>query len=128
MTGISSRHDVAPDCGADRTARGLAAQLRVSVGLDSRRFLSHVVQKRSLLFAREELEETQSRMQENIGIFILQIRSRQEVCADHLQSVATGLVAAQHQSRRFDRLLNNGHLTFVELEINNFPGPGLLPG
>ena len=31
-------------------------------------------------------------MQEDLGIFVLQIRSRQEVRADHLQAVASGLM------------------------------------
>ena len=110
---ISSRRDGALGCGECRTDQVRAAGADFSVESDSRRFLGHVVQKRPLLFAGEELEEPQSRLQENIGIFILQIRSCQKVCADHLQAVAAGLVAAQHQSRRLDRLLHDRNLAFV---------------
>ncbi len=63
------------------------------------------------------LKNRRRRLQENIGIFILQIRSRQEVCTDHFQAIAPGFVAAQHQSCRFDRLLNDRDLALVQLEI-----------
>jgi hypothetical protein len=69
-----------------------------------------VVQKRLSFFSREELEKPQGRLQEDLGIFVFQVCSRQEVRADHLQTVTSGFVAAQHQGCRFDRLLNDRQL------------------
>jgi hypothetical protein len=68
------------------------------------------------LFTGQKPEKPQGRLQKDLGIFILQIRSRQEVRADHLQAEPSGLIAAQHESRRFDRLLNDRQLALVQLE------------
>jgi hypothetical protein len=43
---------------------------------------------------------------------------RCEVGADHLQTVPTRFVRAQHQRRRLDCLLDDWDLALVELEIN----------
>src|SRR5579862_6811919 len=43
----------------------------------------------------------------------------QEIGANHLETVTSSLVRAEHQGRRFDRLFDNGNLAFVEFEIND---------
>src|SRR5579864_4448587 len=57
-------------------------------------------------------------MQKHVGLSVVEIRACEEVCADHLETVAAGFVAAQHHGSCFDRLVNNGDLAFVDLEID----------
>src|SRR2546430_16789490 len=63
-----------------------------------------------------------------MGITIVQIRSSQKVGTDHLQAVAAGAIASQHQSRCFQRLLNDRDLALVELEINDLTRLSFFPG
>src|ERR1039458_9566159 len=48
----------------------------------------------------------------------VQVRSSQEVGADHLQAVTARFVRAQHQSCRLDCLLDDRDLALVDLEID----------
>ena len=45
-----------------------------------------------------------------------QTHSRQEIRADHLEAIASGLVAPQHQRGRLERLLNHRQLALVSLK------------
>src|SRR5690348_18011859 len=56
------------------------------------------------------------------------ISSRKKVSTDHLQTVAAGAVASQHQSCRFQGLLDHWDLALVQLEIDDLPGLGLSSG
>src|SRR5215469_2696034 len=53
---------------------------------------------------------------------------RPEIGADHLQAVSARAIRSQHQSSRFQRLLNYWDLTPVEVEIDDLPGFGFLAG
>jgi len=44
-----------------------------------------------------------------------------KVRADHFQTVASGSIAAQHQSCGFDRFLNDRHLALIKFEVDNLP-------
>ena len=71
-----------------------------------------------LLFARQEIEELVDRLQQYFRISLLEVRSRKEIGADHLQAVTAGLVRSQHQGS-FQGLLDDRNLAFVDLEIND---------
>ena len=49
---------------------------------------------------------------------MIQIGSGQKVRADHFQTVASGSIAAQHQSCGFDRFLNDRHLALIKFEVS----------
>ena len=63
-----------------------------------------------------------------VGSSLSEIRSCQEVRADHLQTVAPRLVRSQHQSCRLNRLLDDRNLGLVQLEVDNLPRFRLPPG
>jgi hypothetical protein len=113
MIGSANRRGATLGCGDCRIGRARAVGVYFSIEPDSRHLLGHVVQKCLFIFAGEELEEPQCRLQENVGIFILQVGSRQKIRTNHLQTVAARFVAAQHQSCPFDRLLDNRDLALV---------------
>jgi len=48
---------------------------------------------------------------------MVKVRTRQEVSADHLQTVASRPVASQHQSRCLNRSLHHSMLALVEFEV-----------
>ena len=56
----------------------------------------------------------------------VEVHASKEVGANHLQAVAAGFVAAQHQCRRFDCSLDDRYLAFVELKADDFPGLGFV--
>jgi len=58
----------------------------------------------------------------------LQVHSRQKIRTDHLQAVASRLVAPEHQTRCFKRLLDDRQLALVGLEIEDLPRLSFLPG
>ena len=58
---------------------------------------------------------------EAFGIAVFKVRSRQKIRADHLQHVASGFVASQHQSRCFKGLLDDRQLALVQLEVDQSP-------
>jgi hypothetical protein len=61
-------------------------------GSGSRNLSCHFVQERLPLFPRQEFEEPRHRLQEHRWVFVVQVRSRQEVRADHLETVAPRLI------------------------------------
>ena len=54
--------------------------------------------------------------------------SIQKIGTDHLQAIAPGFVAAEHESSGLDGLFNDRDLTFVEFEINDLAGFRVLAG
>ena len=48
---------------------------------------------------------------------MVKVRTRQQVSADHLQTVASRPVASQHQSRCLNRSLHHSMLALVEFEV-----------
>ena len=52
---------------------------------------------------------------------IVQIRSRQEVRANHLQTVSSRLIRTQHQSCCLDCLFDDRNLALVQFEVDNLP-------
>ena len=57
----------------------------------------------------------------------LQGGAREKIGADHFEAVTARLVRAQHQSSCFKGFFNNSQLTFIDLEIQNFPRFRLFP-
>jgi len=84
--------------------------------IGSRRLLKCMSHKCLLLFSRKEFERACDRVQKQVGI--VQVGPRQEIRADHLQTITTGFVAPEHQSRSLDCLLNHRDLALVQLEVN----------
>jgi hypothetical protein len=80
------------------------------------------------LVARQELEELPDRIQQYFRIPVVQIRSRQKVRTDHLQTVAARLVSPQHQGCRLDRLLDDGNLALIDFEVDQLRRLRFLPG
>ena len=56
---------------------------------------------------REETKEPIERNQQGIGIPGLKVRPREKIGANHLEAVASGLVAAEHQRGGFKGLLDH---------------------
>ena len=54
--------------------------------------------------------------------------ARQKIRTNHLQAVSPGFVRPQHQTRRFQGVLDHGQLALIEFEIENLPGLRLPPG
>lgn len=67
-------------------------------------------------------------MQQHFRLPAVEVRTRDKVRADHLKTVATGFIAAQHHGRCLDRLLDNWQLALVYLEINELVRFRVLPG
>src|SRR5579862_5069407 len=65
-------------------------------------------------------------MQQLISVTRLQAHSCQKIRADHLQAVASRLVAPKHQTRFFKRLFDYWKLALVRLEIEDLPRLGVL--
>src|SRR5207249_7605284 len=93
----------------------------LSIGLVSLDLLTDSLKKSLLLVGRQEMERAGKRAEQHVRISLIQIGSGQKVRADHLKTVAAGLIAAQHQSRRLDRLLDDRNLALIQLEIDNLP-------
>jgi len=49
-------------------------------------------------------------MEQHVWISVVQIGSGQEVCADHLQTVAADLISPEHQGCGFECLLDDWDL------------------
>jgi hypothetical protein len=64
----------------------------------------------------------------DVAVSRLQAHSRQKIRTDHLQAVASRLVALEHQSGRFKRLLDDRQSALVRLEIKDLPRLSSLPG
>ena len=71
--------------------------------------------------ARVQDPDSTKSVQLQIWIPILQVGAGQEIRTEHFQTVGSGSVAAQHQSRRLDGPLNNRGLDPVQFEVDNFP-------
>ena len=56
------------------------------------------------------------------------MRPRQEIRADHLQTVPPRLVRSEHESRRLDCLLDHRDLALVELEVDDFRRTWVIEG
>src|SRR4051794_20122512 len=54
----------------------------------------------------------------HVGIPAGRMRSSQEICAYHFQTISARPIRAEHESRSVNRFLNDRNLAFVELEIN----------
>ncbi len=54
-------------------------------------------------------------MQQDIGLAAIQIRTGEEIRADHLKTVAARFVAAEHHGCGLDRLLNDRNLALYTL-------------
>ena len=72
-----------------------------------------------LLLTREELEESLDRQQQYFRISLLEVRSRKEVGANHLQAISARLVGTQHERRGLECLFDDGDLALVDLEIRD---------
>ena len=59
------------------------------------------------MLTREEFEESLDRLQQYFRISVLEVRSRKEIGANHLQAVP---------GRRLDRLFDDGDLALVDLK------------
>ena len=94
-------------------------------GSRSRRFLARSREENLLLVFWQKSEESHRRKQQRLRISVGQVGSGKEVRTDHFQAVAAGSVTSQHQSRRFDRFLNDRHLALVQFEPSS--RTGLLP-
>jgi hypothetical protein len=73
-----------------------------------------------LLLARQELEELPDRVQQYFCICVLEMRSTKEIGANHLQSVAAGLVCTQLQRGGLKSFFDYRDLASVELEVDDF--------
>ena len=60
------------------------------------------------------LKKPRHREHQYIWVSVVQAGPGQKVRTDHFQTVASGAVASQHQSCRFDRPLNDWHLAMVK--------------
>ena len=73
------------------------------------------------LLVGQKFEESGHREQQRLRIAVVQVSSGQEVRTDHFQTVASGSIASQHQSRGFDSFLDNRHLALIKFEVDNLP-------
>ena len=69
------------------------------------------------LLSGQEFEEPRHREQQHIRIPVVQVGAGQEIRADHFQTVSSGAVASQHQSRRLDRPLNGWRLAIEKTDL-----------
>ena len=83
--------------------------------------LAQSFQKCLPLLLWQKLEEPRHRKQQHLWIPVVQVGPRQEGRADHFQTVAAGSVATQHQTRSFDRPLNDRQLALVQFDVDNLP-------
>jgi hypothetical protein len=74
------------------------------------------------LLSGKELEKLLDRLQQYFRIYVLEVCSREEICANHLQAIPPGLVRAQHQGGCLKCLLDHRNLSLVELEVDNLVG------
>src|SRR3989442_14673005 len=79
-----------------RTTREPAAGVDSLVECGSRCLLSYLLDKRLPLFTGQELKEPGDRVQEHVRISVVQVRARQEIRTDHLQTVPSRLVSSEH--------------------------------
>ena len=100
----------------------------VSIGLVSLDLLTDTLKECVLLIGRQEVERAGKCPEQDVRIPVLQISSGQKICANHLQAIAAGLIAAKHQSRRLECLLDDRNLALVQLEIDDLPGLALPTG
>jgi len=90
--------------------------------------LLDLLDKRLPLFAGQELEKPCDRGQKHIGLSAIEVGSRQEIRADHLQTIAAGFVRTQHQGCRLNGLLNHRDLALIELEVDDLGRFAVLAG
>ena len=93
----------------------------------SKRLLHFFQELLSLRLWKSNDQPSEAR-QDCIMITHLQTHSLQKIRADHLQIVASRLIAPKHETRCFKRLLNDRQLVLVGLEVENFPRFGFLSG
>ena len=104
-----------------------ASSVAVWIGSQSKDDLNVLEELLPLRLRKAEYQPSESR-QKSILVARLQARPRQKIRADHLQAVAARLVAPEHQSRCFERLLDHRKLALVSLEIEDLPRLGLFAG
>jgi hypothetical protein len=66
----------------------------------------------------QEPEKPHHRPQQDLGVSALQMRPRQEIRTDHLQTVPPRLVGSEHERSRIDRLFDHWRLALVDLGID----------
>jgi hypothetical protein len=81
-----------------------------------------ISERKTPVRAGQEAVVTRDGLQRYLRVAAVDVCPGQEVATDHFQAVASGLVGSQHQSHGLDRLLDNGDLTFVGLEIDRLRG------
>src|SRR5579864_6528455 len=67
-------------------------------------------------------------MQQQSRLTAVQVRTGQKIRADHFQTISSRFIAAEHQSRGLDRLLDDWELALVEFEVDDLPRFGVLSG
>src|SRR4029077_8221477 len=82
------------------------------------------------VFQAPTLALSGDRVEQDLRVAIVQLRSWEEVGADHLQTVTARFVRAQHQGCRLDRLLDDGNLALIDFEVDQlqtapFPSPSV---
>lgn len=83
MLGISSYRGSLPDRVTVRIAGGQAAGEAASVVRSSRCLLGKVIEKRLSFFSRQELEETQDRLQQDLRIAVFKVGTRHKISTNH---------------------------------------------
>ncbi len=66
-----------------------------------------------LLFAGQEFVAAGDGAKQNFRVTVIQVRSRQEVGADHFQTVPARFIRAEHQSCSIHRLLDHRNLALI---------------
>src|SRR5271167_3747512 len=105
----------------------LTGRATLSVVEDSCCF-DNLVEEFLPLRSRQKPEEAEHGQQQNLGASTFQMRPRQEIRADHLQTIPPRLVRSEHESRRIDRLFDHRRLAPVDLEIDQLTRFGIPPG
>src|ERR1019366_2377903 len=118
MIDTSSRRDAGSVRADSRTTRGPAARERLWGESFSGRLLAQVFEESLLLFAGQELVVSGDRVEQDLRVAIVQVRSCKEVGTNHLQTVTARFVRAQHPRCRLDRLLDDRDLALVNLEVD----------
>ena len=91
-----------------------------SIRCISRRSSVDLLEEKLPVLIGQEAEESDDGLQQDLRIPAVQVRPRQKVSANHLKAGAAGFVCFQHQACSFQRLLNDGDLASVDLEIDDF--------
>ena len=74
-------------------------------------------QESLFLLSCQKREKPNHGLQQHVGVSAFETCSGQEIRTDHLQTVASRFVGAQHLGCNLDSLLDDGNLALVQLEI-----------